>query len=77
MELYQLPERQVAREIGKIEERLAAVPAPTPAVKKVSEAPPPPARIEADVSEVSKNPDDMPVEQWLKWRNKQVARGKG
>lgn len=78
-QISQLPERAAAREIGKIEARLslqreaARAPAPKP---PVSQAPPPPPKIEASEPDVSKDPDQMSVNEWLKWRNKQLNRKK-
>jgi hypothetical protein len=78
-EIAALPESAAARAIGRIEgallaqQSVAKAPAPRPAV---SQAPPPPPRIEAVEPEVSKDPDQMPVNEWLKWRNKQLSRKK-
>jgi len=74
-QLAKLPERAMAREIGRLEAKLS-VPAPRPV--PVTKAPPPPPKIEATAPEVEKNPEDMPVEEWVKWREKQIRnRNKG
>ncbi len=68
VEIARLPAHLQAREIGRIEARLEAAKAnPVPAVSK---APPPAARIDAVESSVDKNPDDMSIEEWKKWRDK-------
>lgn len=77
--IAQLGTVAAARELGKIEARLAfereqaskPVVTPKPAV---SQAPPPPPKIEAAEPEVEKDPDKMPVDEWLRWRNKQLSR---
>ena len=58
---------QAARELGKIEAKLAA-----PASKPVSKAPPPPPKIASAEGEVDKDPDKMPVDEWVRWREKQL-----
>lgn len=66
-----------AREIGRIEAKLEKPQAPAPAPKPaVSKAPPPPPRIEATEPAVEKDPDQMSTNEWLKWREKQLARKK-
>lgn len=78
-QLYELPPRQVAREIGRIEATLlkpAATIAPvTPPVPKVSNAPPPPAKIEAEEAEVvSKEPSQMNQREFDRWRKKYLKK---
>ena len=60
---------QAARELGKIEARLTAA---KDAPKPVSKAPPPPPTLKAPEGEVDPDPEKMPIDQWLKWRNKQL-----
>lgn len=69
--LYSLPPIQAARELGRLEAKLAE-PKPKPVVTK---APPPPPKIEASEPEAERDPDKMSVDEWLKWRNKQLRRG--
>ena len=69
-----LPARQQAREIGRIEARLEALKAAPPPVSK---APPPPAKIESAASTGAADPtspdsDKMSADEWLKRRVKQV-----
>lgn len=68
-----LPPTGAAREIGRIEARIAAE---AEAKKKpaVSQAPPPPPKIEATTEEIETDPDKMAMPDWLKWRNKQLRR---
>jgi hypothetical protein len=61
-----------AREIGRIEARLEVEKAK--AKPAVSQAPPPPPKIEAVSEEVDKDPDQMPIGDWVKWREKQLRR---
>lgn len=68
-----------ARELGKIEAKLEKPPAPTPPPPRpapVSQAPPPPPRLETSEPAVEKDPDQMSMGDWLKWRNKQLSRKK-
>lgn len=62
---------QTARELGKIEARLTTAKA---APKATTKAPPPPPKITATDTEVEPDPDKMSVNQWLKWREKQLKR---
>lgn len=66
--IAQLPPIAQAREIGRIEARLEAAKASPP--PSVSKAPPPPPSISAVESAVEKNPDEMSIEEWKKWRDK-------
>lgn len=77
--LSQLPERAAAREIGKIEARLAfqkeaAKAAPPPAVSK---APPPPPRIEASNSEMpvrttDASGDSLTDDEWVRAERQRI-----
>lgn len=59
------PIRQIA-EIGKLEVKVSA-----PAVRKPTLTPPPVNPI-GTKAKAEKNPDEMPYEQWVKWRNEQL-----
>lgn len=77
--ISQLPATAAAREIGKIEAKLSLqreTARPAAAKPAVSQAPPPPPKIEAVEPEVTRDPDQMPINEWLKWRNKQLNRKK-
>lgn len=69
--IYNLPPIMAARELGRLEAKLSA-PKPPP----VSKAPPPPPKIDASEPEAERDPDKMSMDEWLKWRNKQLRRGK-
>ena len=73
--IARLPPHLAALEMGRIEGRLSAqkeaAKRTTPAVSK---APPPPPTLEATESAGSKDPEDMPIEEWVKWRQKQIAK---
>lgn len=56
------------RALGRIEERLASSP-----VKKITSAPPPVGSVAGSAS-VTKNPDKMSAEEWLRWRNDQIKK---
>jgi hypothetical protein len=83
--IAQLPPSAAARELGKLEARLAferekaRTPA-TPARSAVSQAPPPPPKIEAsepDVAPVSAgdpDSDKLSVNEWMRRREKEVRR---
>jgi hypothetical protein len=58
---------QAARELGKLEAKLSA-----PPPKPVTKAPPPPPKIAAAEGEVDKDPDKMGIDEWMKWREKQL-----
>lgn len=80
--ISQMPEKAAAREIGKLEARLEAqrtTPKPAPAKPVVSQAPPPPPKIEAVEPDVRKSIYDegLSMNEWLAIRNKQIARRKG
>jgi hypothetical protein len=66
-----LPPLAMAREIGRLEARLAEPPpAPKP---KLTQAPPPPPKIEASEPEVEKDPLTMSDADFAKWRKRQIA----
>lgn len=72
-QISRLPPTLAAKELGRIEGMLltkkeAAKP------KKVSEAPPPPNRLSGSEPAIEKDPDKMTAEEWLKWREKQLAK---
>lgn len=56
------------RAIGKLEARLDQ-----PAAKKTTSAPPPVSSVAGSAS-VTKNPDKMSAEEWLRWRNDQIKK---
>lgn len=69
--IYSLPPVAAARELGRLEAKLATPePKSSPAIPK---APPPPPRVEAIEPEVERDPDKMTDAEWLKWRNKQLS----
>lgn len=82
--IAQLPAKAAARELGKIEARLAFErERAAEAKKKVSEAPPPPSRVEgADPGSLNVKPGDadsdkLSDEEWTRRRNKQIAKQRG
>lgn len=72
--IAQLPPYVQAREIGRIEARLEMQKTQAEQKPKVSEAPPPPPKIEATTAVIDKDPDKMSVNEWLKWREKQLRK---
>jgi hypothetical protein len=73
--IAKLPPIQAARELGKIEARLSQPEPAKAAPAVVSKAPPPPPKVDvADVGKIEKDPDELSVKDWLKWREKQVAK---
>jgi hypothetical protein len=72
-QISRLPPTLAAKELGRIEGVLSAK---KEAVKpkKVSEAPPPPNRLSGSEPAIEKDPDKMTAEEWLKWREKQLAK---
>jgi hypothetical protein len=73
-QIYDLPPVQAARELGRIEARLAQKVTPKPAL---TNAPPPPPTIDAGEPAISVDPggpggDQLSMADWLKRRNKQV-----
>lgn len=75
--LARLPERQMARELGRLEAKLTTAPPPPPARPAVSQAPPPPPKVQATEPEIEQDPDKLPMDQWLKWREKQIRKRQG
>lgn len=78
LQIMQMSELMQARELGRIEAKLDK-PVVTPAIPKVSQAPPPPAKIEATDSTVTPKPSDPESDklsdaEWRKARDKQLAR---
>jgi hypothetical protein len=78
--ISRLPDLEAARELGRIEARLEK-PVTSSAPPKVSNAPPPPPKIDAADATVSVKPTDpesdkLSDQEWLKAREKQVARRK-
>lgn len=77
-QISKLPPLAAARELGRIEAKLIA--AREKAAKTVSDAPPPPPKVESvDPGNVSAKPDDpdsdkLSDSEWLRRRNKQVER---
>lgn len=65
-DIARLPPLQQAREIGRIEAKLSE----KPTVPKVSEAPPPAAKLDASNPVVEKDPKDWTDTEFLKWRRK-------
>jgi hypothetical protein len=71
-QIARLPPKLAARELGRIEARLAFERDKAKEAPAVSKAPPPPPKLEGVEAEVEKDPDKMTGEDWLKWRNKQL-----
>lgn len=63
---------QAAREMGRIEATIAAD--RKAAVRAVSKAPPPTPKLEGASAQVDRDPDKMSTKDWLKWREKQLAK---
>lgn len=59
--------RAAAREMGRIEAKLSSK-----QKASTSKAPPPPGKIEGVDPAITKDPDKMSTDEWLKWRNKQL-----
>ena len=79
--IAELPSVDAAYELGRIEAKFAVAPKAQPPVVKVSQAPPPPERIEAVDSTVSVKPTDPESDklsdaEWRKARERQLARRK-
>lgn len=72
--ISKLPVHLAALEMGRIEGRLAAQRATAKAAPKVSNAPPPPPKVEASEDPVQNDPESMSIDQWMKWRQKQLQR---
>lgn len=60
----------LAREIGRIEAKLQS----NQKGESVTKAPPPPPKLEGVSNVVTKDPDKMTTKEWLKWREKQLAK---
>jgi hypothetical protein len=69
-EIASLPPIAAARALGRIEAKLTT-PAPKPVAPK---APPPPPKVETSAEAIEDDPDNMPIEKWMKWRDKQVRK---
>ena len=72
--IYGLPPVQAAREIGRIEAKLAT---PKAEPRPVTQTPPPPPQIRATEPEVERDPESMSMNEWIKWREKQIKRKQG
>ena len=59
-----------ARELGRLEAKLAA-PVTKPVVPK---APPPPPKVDTAQDVVEDDPEKMPIDKWIKWREKQLRK---
>lgn len=68
-----LPPHLAAIELGRLDARLATEREQAKA-KAVSKAPPPPPRLEATEPAVDKEPDQMSMRDWLRWREKQLRK---
>jgi hypothetical protein len=81
-QIARLPERAAARELGRIEARLAAEKEKL-AAAKVSKAPDPPPKVDGSgdphigISPSSPDGDKLSADEWLRRRNKQLARKAG
>lgn len=81
-QISQLSDRGIAREIGRIEERLSLQKA-APATPQASKAPPPPPKVAASgdsnptVKPTDPESDKMANDDWMKARIKQLQRRKG
>lgn len=80
LKLFHLPPVLAAKEIGRIEAQLSAEKAKAKA-KPVSKAPPPPPKVEAQepglsVSASSPDSDKLSMNDWLKRREKELAKRK-
>lgn len=79
--IAQLPPKAAARELGKIEARLAFEREKAKEKPVVSKAPPPPPKVEAVEPSVNIRPDDpesdkLSTAEWMAKRNKQLAKRK-
>jgi hypothetical protein len=73
-QIVRLPPHLAALELGRIEARLEAAKRPPPPTPAVSKAPPPPPTVEAVEPEVDKDPENMAINDWVKWREKQLRK---
>lgn len=71
-----LPPAKVAREIARIEGRLLAEKDSRPKAAPIptTKAPSPPPKLETSAEVVDEDPDKMPIEKWVKLRQKQVLK---
>jgi hypothetical protein len=73
-QVSRLPPLAAARELGRIEARLAAEREKAKTPPPVSPAPPPPPKIEGAADpKVEKDPKDMSDAEFSKWRKRQIA----
>lgn len=72
--ISKLPAHLAALEMGRIEGRLSAQRAAAKSAPKVSNAPPPPPKVDASEDPVHNDPENMSIDQWMKWRQKQLSR---
>ena len=70
LKISQLPPTRAFAQLGRIEERLLTAKPPAP---KTTSAPPPIQPVGTRAS-VSKDPDEMGTEEWMKWRRTQLAK---
>lgn len=68
-----LPSHLAAIELGRIDQRLSSEREAKAAKKPVSQAPPPPPKIDAVEPAVSKDPSEMNDAEFAKWRRRQIA----
>lgn len=71
-QINSLPPIQMARELGKLEAKVIAD--RSKKGESVSKAPPPPPKIAGTSATVEKDPDKMSTSDWVKWREKQLAK---
>lgn len=74
--IAQLSPLAAARELGRIEAKLALERERAKEQARVSKAPPPPPKVEATEPAIEKDPDQMSTDEWLKWREKQLRKRK-
>lgn len=73
--IARLPPHLAARELGRVEARLELQreSAKRPS-RNVTQAPPPTPTVDEGSAGVEKSPDDMTMNEWMKWREKQLKR---
>lgn len=69
-----LPPIAAARELGRLEAKLAREREQPPVISK---APPPPPKIEGVEPAIERDPDKMSTQDWVKWREKQIRKAQG
>lgn len=74
--IAQMPPHLAALELGRIEGRIEAKREAKTAPPPVTKAPPPPPQVEAAEPDVDKDPDQMSVPEWKKWRAKGLQQKK-